>query len=132
MPILYENYSKSAEAKVTATQKPTEMRIYLWNEAVKERMEGKTVYTGTPIIVRVGIFSTIEGIWVTGRTITIYRRINTGAWENIGTVVADPAGPGTFDKKVTLLAAGTHTFYCEFAGDTYYAGCSKAVRAFAR
>lgn len=131
MPILYERQklSKSTEVVVTAQKKPSETKIYLFNQAKTERVEGKTFYTGTKIYVRVGLFSPTEGTFIPGKTINVFRRIDTGTWENISTVV--PTGD-TFDIGVELRPAGSHTFYAEFAGDDFYSGCSAAVTAFAR
>lgn len=132
MPILYENrFSRSVDAAVTAQKRPTESKIYLWNEAKTERMEGKTVYTGTVIYVRVGIFSPTEGKFIGDRTINIYRKVGTGEPFKVGTVTSNET-PGTVDFKQILMDAGIITYYCEFTGDALYEGCSKAVQLLAR
>lgn len=130
MPILWEQvFSKSPEVGLTAQKKPTKMFISLWNEAGTERMEDKTVYVGTTILVRTGLFREPWYTGLDGKRHIIYHRLNTGAWEKI----FDRTVTGNFaEVKYTPASAGKHSFYSEFPGDAEYEGCSKAVRVFAR
>jgi len=122
------DFSKSIEVAVNAQKRATDTKIYLWNEALTERMEDKTVFTGTTIVTRVGIYSPGEGKWVTGRTINVYHKIDTGAPE-VSTVTPSATGPGTADLKWWLTKGGKHTFWADWPGDEYYAGCGSEVHA---
>jgi len=129
MPIIYESYAVSSEVKVTVQKKPTEMRLYLFNEAGTERMEDKTVYVGSKLLLRTALFTEP---WYTGlakKKHYIFHRVNTGAWEQLVTGTAET---NFIEYLYTLPIAGIHSFYAEFKGDAEYIGCSKVVKLFAR
>jgi len=136
MAILYESYSTSPEVKVTAEKKATEMRISITNPDETIDYRDKTLKVGT--VVRVSSTLYTEP-WFTSlyrKRHIIYHRLNTGAWETIADATS-PSGPAPVgDNEVvvhyTLPAGGIHTFKAEFPGDSAYAGCSKAVKSFAR
>ena len=111
------------------------MGALLWDEGRTTRMEGKTVFVGTKLRVEADLYEVIDGMrLISGKTIKIYHRLDTGAWEVIfnGTENAPDLGGGWYKVFYTLAKAGVHTFYAEFLGDEEYAGCKKAVRAFAK
>jgi len=119
MPLLYET--------ITAMQlKPTDTRIYLWNEAKTERMEGKTVDVGTKILVRAALFHKVNGLTgLSGKILRIHGRLNTGEWKLLYTA---PTDANAIDMPYTLTQTGQYTFYAEFLGDHEYAS-SKSSEA---
>jgi len=120
------DFSKSAEVSVNAQKKATEMRIYLFNPAETERLEGKTVTVGT--VVRV-ISSLWREPWYTtlyAKRHIIYHRLNTGTWERIIDATSQP-GFNEIGVDYTIRQAGKHTFYAEFPGDDEYLGCPSEV-----
>jgi len=122
------DFSRSAEAAVNAQLKPTDMKMYLWDAAFTKRMEGQTVYTGTKIIIRLMVYSTAEGRGVSPNpsNVSLYRKIDAGAYERIwvGGWTAD-----SNDIEYTFDKPGTHTFYADFPGNAYYAGCEEKTHA---
>jgi hypothetical protein len=137
MPIIYESYavtrkgrlSKTPEVQMTANKIPTQTMMYLWDENATTRLEGATVYVGTTIIIRVGVVA--QGVFIGGKTINIWRKVDTGAYEIISSV-SPSMPPGTYDVKMTFLKSGLYAFYAEFPGDDQYAGCLKTAKAFVR
>jgi len=123
------DFSKTAEVQMTANKIPTEARIYLWDSTRTKRMEGQTVFVGTSIIITVGVFIPSAGQWLTGQPINIWRKLDTGTWENLGPVAPSSTGVGTFDKGMTFLKSGLYTFYAEYLGNDQYAGCEETVHA---
>lgn len=119
MPLLYESVD-------VLQLKSTDARIYLWNESVTERMEGKTVDTGTKILVRAALFTKVNGLaGLSNKTLRIYGRLNTGTWELLKTAATDA---NAVNLTYTLTSKGQYTFYAEFPGDSEYA-TSKSVEA---
>ena len=138
MSILYEQvFSKSPEKAIVAAKKKSKIECWLYDEARTRLVEGETLYVGTKIQVNAALYDVTDPARptpLTGKTIKIYHRLNTGAWEVIfsGTPNAPELAPHWYKVIYTLAQAGSHTFYAEFPGDAEYEGCQKAVRAFAK
>lgn len=133
MALLYEQvFAKSVEKKVTATKIPTRVKIYLQIDHTD--ISGTTQRVGTAITIRSVLeYQGTDGVWrwLSNKNINVYHQLDTGTWEKIGS--PKQGSPGAYaDLSYTLNKAGTHTFYSEFPGDATYAGCSKAVKSFAR
>jgi len=127
-PLLFESYSKSPEMQVSAALKETKIIGVLWkveDTTEVERAEGKTYDVPTKINVKVQLQTAVGGAVPAGKTIKFYHRLNTGAWETLGTKTTDAQSLAVW--TYTMTAAGTHTFYAEFAGDAEWAGCAKAL-----
>jgi len=141
-PILFENvFGTSSERVVTAAKTPTSVGCALYNEAWKTRIEGATLIVGTRITVVATLYDLVGGVPtnpLNGKAVDIYHKLDTGTPEKIKTVTigttSDHGVPssGGADVYYTLAAAGKHTFYAVFAGDTLYEGCDKEVKAFAK
>lgn len=117
MPLLYETYA-------SMQLKPSDTRIFLWNEAETERMENKTVDVGTKILVRAALFTKVNGLMgLSGKPLRIYGRLNTGPWTLLKEDLTDA---NAIDLLFTLSAKGLYTFYAEFKGDTEYAASKSA------
>jgi len=141
IPLIYENvFSKSPEKSVAAALKPTDLGLDLLDEAGVNSVVGKSLYVGTKISVDAWM------VWIdagggrntsgmSGKVVNVWHKVGTGAYAKIGTITLGtwPAGSGNEGRLIyTLTQAGTHTFYAEFPGDSEYAGCKKAVLAFAK
>jgi len=133
-PLLYENvFSKSPEAGMSATKKPTSITCYLWDEGRTTRLEGQTVFVGTKIRIDFGLWDRSKNYQgLPGKTARLFHRLDTGAWEKIFEGKPNDPEPHWYYVFYTLSKAGTHTFYTEFLGDDEYEGCEKAARAFAK
>jgi hypothetical protein len=119
---------RSAAVNVAAVKVKSDLRIYLFDEAWKTRVENTTQLVGTRITIVITLNDEF-GRSMDGKSVDIYHSLNGGPWEKIRTVVTyqtsdhgTPAHAGA-DIIYTLAKAGTHTFYAEFAGDEYYEGC---------
>jgi len=139
IPLLYENvFSKSTEKSVAAALKPTDIGLDLLDEAGIISVVGKSLYVGAKISVDASM------VWIdagggrnssgmSGKVVNVWHKV--GAYAKIGTITLGtwPAGSLNEGRLIyALTQAGTHTFYVEFPGDSEYAGCKKAVRAFAK
>ena len=133
--LIYENvFAKSKEVQITAQKKPTKIDIYLYNETETERMENKTVYVGTKIIIKSALFWIDEygGLWtLAGKPHDLYHKLNDGPWKLVSRCVTGPE-TNTCRFEYTLKEAGTHYFYVEFPGDAEYEGCRQQAKTLAR
>ena len=122
------DFSKSVERAVNAQKYPTRVIFYLQRSDGVD-IDGTTQYVGQGIRLRPVLeYQGADGVWrwLSNYSMKIYHRLDTGTWETLATVTQGT--PGVYgDYNTTLPVAGKHTYYAEFAGDAYYAGCPSEV-----
>lgn len=122
------DFSKSVERAVNAQKYPTRVIFYLQRSDGVD-IDGTTQYVGLGIRLRPVLeYQGADAVWrwLSSKNMDIYHRLDTGAWEKLGTVTQGASGVYG-DYNTTLPVAGKHTYYAEFPGDAYYAGCPSAV-----
>lgn len=136
-PFAYETYnlSKSSEKVIKAAKIPTVASVFLLpfpaGIGVEPYPPDVTVPVGTKIVIRCCLSRRVNGITLLpGKPLDVRHRLNAGSWQTITRVTS--TSPACVDVQYTIAKGGTHTFYIEFPGDDTYAGCSKAVKTFAR
>lgn len=127
---------RSLERAITALKIKTSLALGIFKPDLSEELTGKTVNVGTEIVLYATLYKSINGGWEhieRGKPVSFYHRLNTGAWEKIGTVNTgtcatrpEACGRGNASVLYTLAKAGTHSFYAEFLGDDVYEGCPSA------
>lgn len=136
-PFAYETYSlsKSPEKVIKAEKIPTKASIFLLPSpagiGVEPYPPDAIVPVGTRIVIRCCLSRRVNGLTLLpGKPLDVRHRLNTGSWELLKRVTS--TSPMCVDVEYTIAKGGKHTFYIEFPGDDTYAGCSKAVKTFAR
>jgi len=149
-PLIYENvFGKSITRGVSATKRPVEVRIYLFDKEYTKYVEDTTVYTGTKILIVVALCEKTNGCVCKDpdvypestdhQPVDVYHRVEGGSWSKLFTVTtgvtSDIGKPTecTAHKFYTLMEAGKHEFYAEYKGNAYLEGCeSRVAKSFVR
>lgn len=120
------DFSKSAEVTIDAQKVSTTTQVVLYNLSGTERMENKTVDMGTSIMLYAMFTPARVVASVKDITMRIYHRVDTGAWELIKEGPTDISG-ALWINNYQFATSGKHSFYGEFLGNAYYAGCPSTV-----
>lgn len=127
------DFGASSQLSIGAKQFPTSEKIYLgpypMGPGIQPFPPGTVLYVGTKITVRMGIYSTDEGKFISPNPapVTLWHKLDAAAWEKLW--VGGWAAADVFDFTYTLPKSGTHTFYIEWPGTDVYAGCEGGVHA---
>lgn len=131
-PLLYESYSQGPQMAVQAiapTLIPTILLTVLNREIDGlESVEGMELPVGTEIRVAGTLYDESYNP-LNNKPVHIYHKLGGASFSRIS--IASTSN-GNFVYTYTLDEVGTHTFYCEFLGDSQYEGCAKKVFARAR